>query len=1441
MADVEAHFCSSERGSIARSLLLAVAAFALLGGASPIAAQPTPAPPNFGNVPDILGGQSYLLRADDLIAGELLNLQRDLLLTSGLHVQSQALAPVVGAVCGGQLPQPAPFQSRAARLFNTDHDVVVHLAPLASAGAGCTGTPNFALYVEDPHVAANRSQTNIAISPNGGRFALGDLDRDGHPELVLLDDQSIIIYSAVDVDDPTQGLHEVARTSNPSAPTPRDDPVTADFNGDGALDLAWPTASDFAPTLDSSWRVSFASFCPRAGAVVLGQTCTQAFQLVPVSHTIAVGAGADPAGSFDAYAALTAGNYAGALNPTTGLATAQLVVSWTQIGNGNFSVLGAYSFDAGLAPQLRTTLAIPAGVFLEFEPQNVTTGRIAWFGETDQVVFAGTFSKVVSVVTFDENLVMTAHSAQIPNGGSTDAGTNWTMGVAVGRFDPPPAGGAANPNLQIARLAMLYVGVPGFAERTFLEIYEVDPTTSFTPTLVSTFTLASQRLFGFNSFKGAPFRRGNPLGAGDLQARSLALGSPQKVTVTGSIQPQVVLGMPPMHLDFVQPAGSDPNDPPSFLNVSARPSHYYAEYTTQQSGTNQSSNTNTTSYTLSTKESIDEKTSFGDPDVASIGEEVKTAAEQTHEGSVADKYDTYSAQQFDVSTQTGFSDVVWYTAKRFNIYNYRVLGQCVADAGAEAFEGCPAGTRPLYLQLSGPDQVTNGRIDGSLLEWYQPVHEPGNVLSYPWNAGFLQDLYAGFSPLTEDPATTWATDTSGSTVSVSWSQGSGSSVTSGTVSTQSLDVSASVTGSVSVGLFDGSLDLGFDYNKSSSTATLNESSSTLGSSTGIRVVKPPFLDPGDYAYTAQTYIFGQDVAPDRLQQIPLGTTVTSNGPLWTGFVANPTDRANGAGAWWTGGYAQPDVALNHPLRWKWTPETPSDPDMFAFNDANPEQPASSDFYVMRGLYVTPASSDGEGPQTTQAAAGDPIRLEARVYNYSLADMPADARVRVRFYGQPWNHQTSNFGGDPFVIDEVLLAPIPGFASGSAGQAPNWTLASTTFDTTGHGDSYLVFWVVVWMQEGTLGDGAMVPEQAGHGLVALPGPGTFPVAVEIERFSNNVGFYDQPFFVCPSACGAPPGATVGDGPTIDALEIAPKRVRQFEPATITATLAASSDVGHDGVHVAFYDGDPAQGGEAFDANLVPHIRPGDVYATEVSFLPRTCGPHQIFVVAGTETASAKLKVDCVSDGTEGVFAGRAKRVGSGKADGELTLVGDVVAPGPIDLRAATATIGSLLLDGGKGELVRGPGGAPFLPLELEARRGRKHGQHDETVFETPPGARPYVRLEVEERNRWWRKQKEDRLALALEVERAWIRRPSGRCGEGKGTAELGTSLTLADPRHPPIALNPVLTWRCGKRQLWTWDKLGPAGRPVRSARGSARYRGPNTTTGMSRVVPAWYLS
>ena len=87
---------------------------------------------------------------------------------------------------------------------------------------------------------------------------------------------------------------------------------------------------------------------------------------------------------------------------------------------------------------------------------------------------------------------------------------------------------------------------------------------------------------------------------------------------------------------------------------------------------------------------------------------------------------------------------------------------------------------------------------------------------------------------------------------------------------------------------------------------------------------------------------------------------------------------------------------------------------------------------------------------------------------------------------------------------------------------------------------------------------------------------------------------------------------------------------FEPVTVTATLATAGAVSLG--YMWSSDGDPQQGGAAFDAELIPHIRANDLYVTQVKFHPRTCGTHTVFVVAGGGTAAsatdtARVTVKC----------------------------------------------------------------------------------------------------------------------------------------------------------------------------------------------------------------------
>jgi hypothetical protein len=155
------------------------------------------------------------------------------------------------------------------------------------------------------------------------------------------------------------------------------------------------------------------------------------------------------------------------------------------------------------------------------------------------------------------------------------------------------------------------------------------------------------------------------------------------------------------------------------------------------------------------------------------------------------------------------------------------------------------------------------------------------------------------------------------------------------------------------------------------------------------------------------------------------------------------------------------VALNHPRRWLQKAPTGTNPQQVWFNcplgftssattpactptqaTPNPKNVAGAVFYQMKGLFVTPGTT-GEGPQITMATVGDTVTLQVRVYNYSLANMPANTTVQVQFYAQPWDATTGQFlsasgNANAFApavfIGQTAPEPIPAFCGGPRARA-----------------------------------------------------------------------------------------------------------------------------------------------------------------------------------------------------------------------------------------------------------------------------------------------------------------------------------------------------------------------------------------------------------------------
>jgi hypothetical protein len=69
---------------------------------------------------------------------------------------------------------------------------------------------------------------------------------------------------------------------------------------------------------------------------------------------------------------------------------------------------------------------------------------------------------------------------------------------------------------------------------------------------------------------------------------------------------------------------------------------------------------------------------------------------------------------------------------------------------------------PLYMLFSGPDEISRETVNGTTVEWYQPVHEPGEVFSYPWSLDQLEQRTGDLQLLTG--VTSFYTDDSERTV-----------------------------------------------------------------------------------------------------------------------------------------------------------------------------------------------------------------------------------------------------------------------------------------------------------------------------------------------------------------------------------------------------------------------------------------------------------------------------------------------------------------------------------------------------------------------------------------------------------------------------------------------------------------------------------------------------
>jgi hypothetical protein len=231
---------------------------------------------------------------------------------------------------------------------------------------------------------------------------------------------------------------------------------------------------------------------------------------------------------------------------------------------------------------------------------------------------------------------------------------------------------------------------------------------------------------------------------------------------------------------------------------------------------------------------------------------------------------------------------------------------------------------------------------------------------------------------------------------------------------------------------------------------------------------------------------------------------------------------------------------------------------------------------------------------------------------------------------------------------------------------------------------------------------------------------------------------------------------------------------------------------------------------FDAELVPRIRPGDIWTARVPFRPQTCGRRTLFVVAHGQTgepvqASTTLEVT----GTPGQgqdcpvtvakpFTGDASRVGDGVAAPEVSISGrfPFTPSSGLDLGRARVTISNLLTEaGGGGELVdRVADGR----VELRARPG---GRPTSATFESDAvSGEPLFRMVA-------RRRTDGQVEFSLRVSRPVLSQRPALCSTGRpATTPLTTRFSIDDGLHPPVVVATEQRWECAGRAPEVWRSL-----------------------------------
>ena len=460
-----------------------------------------------------------------------------------------------------------------------------------------------------------------------------------------------------------------------------------------------------------------------------------------------------------------------------------------------------------------------------------------------------------------------------------------------------------------------------------------------------------------------------PFMAADKAGLGFYLGAPVHLEVPHCLRANYVVQEPPQHIDYLP----DDNENWKIVRVS-RNKNFFASFQDEEEKTFTTTHQDNTNFDVGGSVEISAKQTFD----ASffIVEDQLTTKEQ---GKVSYDYDSvteklngkYEQVVTKAQHNTASDDYIQAQYKVMDVWRFRIYGPETKGKKNGFYEVVMPGPIKTIVDLYGFD----------FSDYYQPIHENGNILSYPMisDKNFPEDK-GSFKvcdtegkncqdisdAMTDEPEQICCSGGS-SIIAVNWTKESWSTlekVHSHSWNSNfdfSIANSAKATTTASRDKWYQKLDVSFHIGKSWSTTDFSKN--TMSSSKGVTIVLPSAGD-SDQNYQFKPVVYS-----------------TKDGTLKLAHAVNPTysDQA----IWWQNHYqTEPDLSLNLPKKFHFV-SSGTDPNYLGVWYVAKTRQSRSRMRRLFLLHNEPKSKDTDKLfVATSPTAGDTIYVLTTVYNYS---------------------------------------------------------------------------------------------------------------------------------------------------------------------------------------------------------------------------------------------------------------------------------------------------------------------------------------------------------------------------------------------------------------------------------------------------------------------------